>query len=89
MNLFLIRSDDINMLGPTRDFPCQGFTSFLGFNLCGLEIVDAETVNVVVETFPLAQGHHRTWLDSTMSTSGGALILISKAFDYATWRRPL
>ena len=56
MNLFLIRSDDINMLGAGGDFPCQGFTSFLGFNLCGLEIVDAETVDVVVETFPSAQG---------------------------------
>ena len=56
MNLFLIRSDDFNMLGSARDFPCQGNPNFFGFNLCELEIVDAETVNVVVETFPSAQG---------------------------------
>ena len=56
MNLFLIRSDDFNMLVPGRDFPCQGGTSFLGFNLCEFEILDAETLNVVVETFQSAQG---------------------------------
>ena len=40
MNLFLIRSDDINMLGAGGDFPCQGGTSILGFNLCELEILE-------------------------------------------------